>query len=173
MYGWAASARRQAPRPLSLIHICLRQYPDTDRATTILMCAHNEEESIDGAIRAVVEQQYPGDIRLLVIDNASTDGTREKTMEWVRRSGAHRVVEYLFCPQLGKANALNFGLEQDVYKRQVSGVMAPEVFSSRTLPVLVSTSFTSPCTRVCSPAVVWAKAAAGKMCIRDSLCTCR
>lgn len=95
----------------NLLHWRLRQYPDTDRATTILMCAHNEEESIDGAIRAVVEQQYPGDIRLLVIDNASTDGTREKTMEWVHRSGAHRVVEYLFCPQLGKANALNFGLE--------------------------------------------------------------
>ena len=96
----------------NLIHWRLRSYPDTDRETTILMCAHNEETAISQAIRAVLEQDYQGMIRLLVIDNASEDGTREEVLNMQRLAGEKRKVEYLYCPQLGKANALNCGLAQ-------------------------------------------------------------
>ena len=51
-------------------------------------------------------------IRLLVIDNASEDGTREEVLKMQRLAGEKRKVEYLYCPQLGKANALNCGLAQ-------------------------------------------------------------
>lgn len=46
-------------------------------AVSVLMAAHNEERYIQEAIRSVLSQSFP-DFELILIDDASTDGTAEK-----------------------------------------------------------------------------------------------
>ena len=60
----------------NLLHWIPRKYPDTNEDTTIIMCAYNEEANIARAIHAIMKQAYCGHIRLLVVDNRSTDRTK-------------------------------------------------------------------------------------------------
>lgn len=94
----------------NLLHWRLKKYPDTKEDTTIIMCAHNEEKTIAKSIQAITAQQYKGHIRLLVVDNASTDGTKQEIIKWQATTFENCSVEYVYCGQPGKANALNAGL---------------------------------------------------------------
>lgn len=97
----------------NLLHRKVREYPDTAESVTVIMCAHNEEEQIAGTIRAVLNQRYRGCIRLLVVDNASTDGTRgEILLQKAYADGCRRRLEYLYCGKKGKAHALNCALKR-------------------------------------------------------------
>ncbi|WP_367924981.1 glycosyltransferase family 2 protein [uncultured Ruthenibacterium sp.] len=96
----------------NLIHWRLKKYPSTAQATTVLMCAYNEQETIAQAIQAILDQEYLGAIRLLVIDNGSTDNTKQEILRMQQKAKENRMVEYLFCAKPGKANALNCGLAQ-------------------------------------------------------------
>lgn len=84
-------------------------YPDTDEDVTILMCAHNEAQVIEKAVRAVLAQKYAGNIRLIIVDNASEDHTKEK-IEVMKKISSDCVIEYTYCEKIGKSNALNHGL---------------------------------------------------------------
>lgn len=84
-------------------------YPDTDEDVTILMCAHNEEQVIEKAVRAVLAQKYAGNIRLIIVDNASEDHTKEK-IEEIKKIPTDCIIEYTYCEKMGKSNALNHGL---------------------------------------------------------------
>lgn len=96
----------------NLLHWKLCRYPDTCQDVTIIMCAHNEENTIRRSILAIAEQHYHGHIRLIVVDNASTDRTKQEIMK-IRSCAFHNFcVEYLFCGEPGKANALNAGLKR-------------------------------------------------------------
>lgn len=44
---------------------------------SIIMAAYNEERTIAEAVAAVLENEYPCDVELIVIDDGSTDGTPE------------------------------------------------------------------------------------------------
>lgn len=96
----------------NLLHWKLQKYPDTAEDTTIIMCAHNEEQTIAQSIQAIARQQYKGHIRLLVVDNASSDQTRQEILR-MREAALESCcveVEYAFCGRPGKAHALNAGL---------------------------------------------------------------
>lgn len=95
----------------NLMHRKLKTYPDTAEDTTIIMCAYNEEQTIAQSIQAIVEQQYEGHIRLLVVDNASTDRTKREFIKLQEVVLENRSVEYVYCGQSGKAHALNICLE--------------------------------------------------------------
>ena len=95
----------------NIMHFKIKKYLDTDIPTTIIMCAHNEEENIEDTIRCVCQQIYLGTIHLLVIDNYSSDHT-EKMIHEAMCYGTNRCeVEYVYCDTLGKTNALNQALE--------------------------------------------------------------
>lgn len=94
----------------NLLHWKLKKYPDTQEDTTIIMCAHNEEKTIAQSIQAIIAQQYKGHIRLLVVDNASTDRTKQEIIKLQASTLGNRSVEYVYCNQPGKAYALNAGL---------------------------------------------------------------
>ena len=94
----------------NLLHWKLKKYPDTDEDTTIIMCAHNEEHTIAQSIRAILNQQYKGHIRLLVVDNVSTDHTKQEIIRMQSAALGNCSVEYVYCDKPGKANALNAGL---------------------------------------------------------------
>ncbi len=64
----------------NLLYWRLKQYPNSLEDTTIVMCARNEEQTIARSIRAILDQQYKGHIHLLVVDNASTDGTKQEIL---------------------------------------------------------------------------------------------
>ncbi len=95
----------------NLLHWKLKKYPDTTEDTTIIMCAHNEERTIVQSIQAIINQEYSGHIRLIVVDNASTDHTKQEIIRLQASSFKNCSVEYVYCDQPGKANALNCGLE--------------------------------------------------------------
>src|SRR5271157_4898021 len=77
----------------------------------VLIPAYNEEKVIERTIQGALDSDYPN-LRVIVID----DGSKDRTLEIARRSfaaeeAAGRVL-ILTKPNGGKAEALNFGLEQ-------------------------------------------------------------
>lgn len=95
----------------NLLNWKLRKYPDTQEDTTIIMCAHNEEENIAQSIQSIAAQQYKGHIRLLVVDNASTDHTKQEILKLQKIISEKCSIEYVYCCHPGKAHALNAGLK--------------------------------------------------------------
>lgn len=94
----------------NFLHRNVISYPSTEEDVTILMCAYNEEANIEQAIACICRQVYSGRIRLLVIDNCSTDDTKATILQSCCLSRPDREVAYVYCDVPGKANALNFGL---------------------------------------------------------------
>ncbi|MEE3852269.1 glycosyltransferase [Gordonia sp. LSe1-13] len=78
----------------------------------ILVPAHNEAHSIGATIESVDRgaETYPGDVRLYVVNNASSDATAQVAEETI---GDCRFITgvVLDCPTPGKAIALNMGVE--------------------------------------------------------------
>lgn len=95
----------------NLLNRKLKSHPDTQEDTTVIICAHNEEKTIARSIQAIAAQQYKGHIRLLVVDNDSTDGTKDEIIKLQESSFENCSLEYVFCSKQGKAYALNTGLE--------------------------------------------------------------
>lgn len=95
----------------NMLHWKLKKYPDTAEDTTIIMCAHDEEKNIAQSIQAILDQQYAGHIRLIVVDNASQDRTKQEILQKQASAHAGCSLEYAYCTQPGKAHALNYGLE--------------------------------------------------------------
>jgi cellulose synthase/poly-beta-1,6-N-acetylglucosamine synthase-like glycosyltransferase len=87
---------------------------------TILVPAHNEGSSIEAAIQSLLEVVYP-DLEILVINDGSTDDTLECASRWAGayRSATVRVIDT--GVNVGKAEALNIGLENTT--REVVVVM--------------------------------------------------
>lgn len=94
----------------NMLHRKLKKYPDTCKDTTVIMCAHNEDNTISEAINCICQQKYAGHIRLLVVDNASTDDTKVRIMEACTCATDKCTVEYVYCGTPGKANTLNCAL---------------------------------------------------------------
>ena len=77
---------------------------------SIAICTYNHRESLRLTLDAVGRVRVPGGLRceLLVIDNASTDGTAELSKEYRLDNGIP--VVYLFEPRQGQCFARNAGL---------------------------------------------------------------
>ncbi len=79
-----------------------------DDPLTILIACRNEEPSIGVTLSYVCKQKYAGPLRILVIDNGSTDRTADAAAEAGERLGLH--VEVLHVDRPGKHYALNEAL---------------------------------------------------------------
>jgi biofilm PGA synthesis N-glycosyltransferase PgaC len=77
---------------------------------TILIAAYNEEHSIASTLSGIFLQDYPADIRIIVIN----DGSSDKTVDSVKAlQSAHPNLELIDLGHNGgKASALNHGLAQ-------------------------------------------------------------
>src|SRR5258706_8354798 len=76
----------------------------------LLIPAYNEEKVIERTIHAAVDSDYPN-LRVIVIDDGSTDRTLEVARRVATEESATGKVLVLTKPNGGKADALNFGLQ--------------------------------------------------------------
>ena len=74
---------------------------------TLLVAAYNEESCIEETLRYALRQDYPGELIVTVIDDGSTDRTREIVRAVAVGDGRVRLVR---ADHGGKATALNAGL---------------------------------------------------------------
>jgi glycosyltransferase involved in cell wall biosynthesis len=74
---------------------------------SVIMCVHNGEATMADQLEALAGQDYDGPWELLVVDNASSDGTGAIARAWSDRLPMLRVVEA--NDRLGLAHARNVG----------------------------------------------------------------
>ncbi len=97
-----------------------RKYPDTSNflpRVAVLIPSYNEEKVIVRTIRSVLNSDYPN-LRVIVIDDGSRDRTFEVAREAYPEEIAQGKLTVLRKPNAGKAEALNFALnnlEEDFY----------------------------------------------------------
>jgi peptidoglycan-N-acetylglucosamine deacetylase len=85
--------------------------PDFNPRIAVLVPAYNEETVIVRTIRSVLNSDYDN-LRVIVIDDGSTDRTYEVARHAYAREIASGRVEVLTKPNGGKAAALNYALER-------------------------------------------------------------
>jgi GT2 family glycosyltransferase len=80
--------------------------------TTVILCTYNRCASLKTALDSVVSQVLPQSVEweLLVVDNNSTDATREVIQDYTSRHPG--LVRYVFEGRQGKSNALNRGIQE-------------------------------------------------------------
>ncbi len=101
----------------------------------VLVPAYNEETVIVRTVRSVLRSDYPH-LRVIVIDDGSSDTTLQVTREAYRAEIAAGRVTVLTKPNAGKAEALNYAIEQleeDFYV----GIDADTVIASDAISRLV------------------------------------
>jgi peptidoglycan-N-acetylglucosamine deacetylase len=106
--------------------------PGYNPRVAVLVPAYNEEKVIVRTIRSVLHSDYKN-LRVIVIDDGSSDRTAEVAHEaYTKEIAAGRVAVYS-KPNGGKAAALNFGLEQvdeEIYVGiDADTVIAPDAIS--------------------------------------------
>jgi dolichol-phosphate hexosyltransferase len=69
---------------------------------SILMPVYNEVETVESAIKRVLDVEYPCEIELIVVDDGSSDGTHEK----LARLADDRVIQHRHPVNLGKGAAI-------------------------------------------------------------------
>ncbi|MDE3065332.1 MAG: glycosyltransferase family 2 protein [Acidobacteriota bacterium] len=75
---------------------------------TVLIAARNEESAIGDTVASLAGQDYEGPLRVVLIDNGSSDRTIEVARAAARRAGL--ALEVLTEATPGKSHALNLGL---------------------------------------------------------------
>ena len=102
----------------------------------VLIPAYNEEKVIERTIRAVLASDYRN-LRVIVIDDGSSDRTLEVARSaFVREEASGRVL-ILTKPNSGKADALNFGIEHLHDEEILVGIDADTVIARNAISRLV------------------------------------
>ena len=60
---------------------------------SVVLCVRNGANTIDAQLEGLARQDYEGSWELVLVDNASTDGTRARVEAWRARLPQLRVVE--------------------------------------------------------------------------------
>jgi glucosyl-dolichyl phosphate glucuronosyltransferase len=79
---------------------------------TVILCTYNRCQSLAKTLDSVAASTLPESVdwEILVVDNNSSDHTREVVEDFCRRYPRH--FRYLFEPQPGKSHALNAGIRE-------------------------------------------------------------
>ena len=102
----------------------------------VLIPAYNEEKVIERTVRAVLNSTYPN-LRVIVIDDGSKDGTLEVArLAFSAEAVAGRVL-ILSKPNSGKADALKYGLEHIGDAEVFVGIDADTIIASDAISRLV------------------------------------
>lgn len=78
---------------------------------SVIIPCYNAESYIDTAIQSVFSQDYPT-VELVVVDDGSTDGSREAILSWKTRfENKGFQLKYVYQPNCGQAAATGLGLK--------------------------------------------------------------
>jgi glycosyltransferase involved in cell wall biosynthesis len=75
---------------------------------SILMPVYNERNTLENAVKRVLDVDYPVDVELVIVDDGSTDGTRDLYVQWEQDS---RVVLNQKPSNGGKGSAIRKAAE--------------------------------------------------------------
>lgn len=75
---------------------------------SILMPVYNESKTLESAVKRVLDVDYPVETELVIVDDGSTDGTRDLYPQW---AGDTRVVIHEKATNGGKGSAIRKALE--------------------------------------------------------------
>ncbi len=109
--------------------------PNYRPAVAVLVPAYNEEKVIERTVRSVLESDYPK-LHVIVIDDGSQDATLEVTRTAFAKEIAAGRVTVLTKANSGKADALDFGLEQ-VTEEVFIGIDADTIIAPDAISKLV------------------------------------
>jgi peptidoglycan-N-acetylglucosamine deacetylase len=115
-----------------------RKYPDTSNflpRIAVLVPAYNEEKVIVRTIRSVLNSDYPN-LRVIVIDDGSSDRTFEEAREAYPEDIAQGKLDVIRKPNAGKAEALNFAI-QTLKEEFYVGIDADTVIATDAVSKLV------------------------------------
>jgi cellulose synthase/poly-beta-1,6-N-acetylglucosamine synthase-like glycosyltransferase/peptidoglycan/xylan/chitin deacetylase (PgdA/CDA1 family) len=109
--------------------------PNYRPAVAVLVPAFNEEKVIERTVRSVLDSDYKN-LRVIVIDDGSTDETLSVTRAAFKHEIASGRVTVLTKPNSGKADALDYGLEQ-VTEELFVGIDADTIIAPDAISKLV------------------------------------
>ncbi len=109
--------------------------PDYRPAVAVLIPAYNEEKVIERTVRSVLESDY-SQLRVIVIDDGSKDATLEVTRAAFQNEIREGRVTVLTKTNSGKADALDYGLEQ-VTEEVFIGIDADTIIAPDAIAKLV------------------------------------
>jgi cellulose synthase/poly-beta-1,6-N-acetylglucosamine synthase-like glycosyltransferase/spore germination protein YaaH/peptidoglycan/xylan/chitin deacetylase (PgdA/CDA1 family) len=109
--------------------------PNYQPAVAVLVPAYNEEKVIERTVRSVLDSDYPKR-RVIVIDDGSTDATLELTRAAFKKEIADGRVTVLTKANSGKADALDYGMEQ-VTEELFVGIDADTIIAPDAISKLV------------------------------------
>jgi poly-beta-1,6-N-acetyl-D-glucosamine synthase len=81
--------------------------PVTPRVSVVIAC-HNEEKNIEGRIENILALDYPEELLEVIV---VSDGSTDLTVEAARRAVSSRARVFSYRDRMGKATALNIGVE--------------------------------------------------------------
>ena len=123
---------------------------------TVLIAAYNEEAGIYHSLEYIGRQSYQGAVKVIVVDNNSTDNTSEEVLRASRELNMD--IKLLSEPQRGKFNALNRGL-QDIETKFFIALDADTLIHKDGLAYLMARMKASPANVI---------AVAGSMLVKNS-----
>lgn len=129
---------------------------DVNIPITILIAAFNEEERIKNTLEGITQQDYQGTIKVILVDNNSTDRTKEIANNTAKKLNLNLKIIDERTP--GKAAALNTGLKLIDTKYFIT-VDADTILHPKAVKNIVSRILQSP-ENVC--------AIAGRILVRNS-----
>ncbi|HHC09508.1 MAG TPA: glycosyltransferase [Actinobacteria bacterium] len=63
-------------------------------SVSVILPILDERDTIDDVLTSLLDQRYDGPLEIVVADGGSTDGTRERLVDWARRAGGRlRVID--------------------------------------------------------------------------------
>jgi biofilm PGA synthesis N-glycosyltransferase PgaC len=93
---------------------------DKPPPVSILIAAYNEEDCIYETLKSVYDQHYQSPYEVIVIDDGSKDRTSIIVDTFIKNYGTNNFILIRSDNNIGKANALNLGLEKCKYDLVVS-----------------------------------------------------
>jgi biofilm PGA synthesis N-glycosyltransferase PgaC len=119
----------------------IRKAEHPAKSITIMTAAKNEAKSIRNTLKYIKSQDYDGHIRVIVIDNGSTDDTCDKAI----RAGIEFELDLIVITEdkPGKYNALNSGLSR-VDTELIITLDADTLLHKSAVRYLVARFFSSP-----------------------------
>ena len=114
---------------------------DPQLPVSIIIACYNEEEAIAQTLKYIKNQDYEGDIEVIVVDNASKDATAQVARE--AGDAFEMNVKVLFAKTPGKFNALNHALDF-VETRYVMTLDADTLLHKSAVRYIVSRILSAP-----------------------------